>query len=520
MFEVPGVSVAGGGAAVAVCPVERSRARVASRAVDAMRALVDELAVCDSWLAEDRGSALNDLDRIEGLVAAARGRLLVAERDAGTSMRPGDASFEAAQARRSRAGWAGAARQVRQAEALRSMPVLADAVSSGTLPVSHLDAVARASAAASPAISELLTSAAGQSTVLALARAHDAPAFARSLTGWVAAHDPAALEQGHEVQRRARFLHLSHQSDGTFVRGRLDSMAGHRLQLALEATGQEPGEDRTPEQARADALVALADRALSAPATLSGTSQRPHLSVLVDAETVAAVQRRQRGAHADGAGGPGGAGGAGGGLRAHDAGEGAGCLAGVHPAFQPADEDAVAPATLEDGTPVPSSELARLLCDSELTRMVLTAESVPLDLGRTVRTYTGAQRRAVVARDRHCAWPSCSTPARWGEVHHIRWWDRDDGATSVDNGVLLCSFHHHEVHRRDLTIERHTSPPRRSPRARSRSGSDDVGGRPPTRTGLGTAPGPAITGGPAPGPRTPARYTFRTADGRVLAEPP
>jgi len=498
--------------------------------------LADESDRCGAWSAEDRADALAALDRVDGLVATVRARLLVAERDAGTAIRPGDASFEAAHARRSRVGPAGAARQVRQADALASMPAIADALAAGSLPVSHLDAVARTAAAASPAVGALLTSASGQSTVLAMARAHDAPAFARSLTGWVAAHDPAALEDGHQAQRRARFLHLSHQADGTFVRGRLDSMAGHRLQLALEATGQSPDDDRSAEQARADALAALADRALCAPETTSGTSQRAHVSVLVDAETLAEVRARHE--RFDAASGLQGAPGALGPEADLTTGTASARTAAALTTERTATPDRattrdgmVRPATLEDGTPVPASELARLLCDSELTRMVLTAESVPLDLGRTVRTYTGTQRRAVVARDRRCAWPSCATPARWGEVHHIRWWDRDGGRTSVTNGVLLCSFHHHEVHRRNLTIERHTSPPSPArPRGGDGSASGAAGQRPagglaasasardPARSEPAHRQAPPGSG--PPDRRAPARYTFRTPDGRVVAAPP
>ncbi|WP_315094365.1 HNH endonuclease signature motif containing protein [uncultured Cellulomonas sp.] len=153
----------------------------------------------------------------------------------------------------------------------------------------------------------------------------------------------------------------------------------------------------------------------------------------------------------------------------------------------------VEPATLEDGTPVPMSVLAQALCDCDVTRIVMTAEGVPVDLGRTQRTYSGVHRRAVIARDRQCAWNGCQSGARWSEVHHRRWWDRDRGETSLDNGVLLCRYHHGVVHSLDLTIERHVKPPGYARRERARGRPFDPG---------------------------PARYTFWTSDGRVRNAPP
>jgi hypothetical protein len=147
----------------------------------------------------------------------------------------------------------------------------------------------------------------------------------------------------------------------------------------------------------------------------------------------------------------------------------------------------VPPATLEDGTPVAMSQLARAMCDCEIGRIVINADGLPLDLGRTQRLYTGAQRRAVIVRDRQCAWNGCDVPAAYCEVHHIRWWERDLGPTSVENGVLLCSHHHHVVHELDLTIQRLGRPP-------GRGGGARVG--------------------------EPVRYAFRRGDGRVLSAPP
>ncbi len=459
--------------------------------------LVEEVAESRGWAPPERSSALESLDLILAAVSRARAHLLVAERDAGTTQRPGDRSFEAARARVSRSSTAEATRQVRQAEALVSMSTVAAAVTDGRFPLGHLDTLARVAATASPQVASVLRSADAQATVVQMASTQSAPDFATSLTRFAASQDPAALEASHQDARRDRFLTLSHQPRGTYLKGFLDRVSGEVLQNALDAAGQVPGDDRSPGQAAADALVVVAHRACagltapsrtapgrsgagrqaSAPASAAGagageaggrgesvtgggSSARPHLSLIVPAETFAELRTHFRGRE------------------------------GTDRSTQ---WSPVAPATLEDGTPVPMSVLAQALCDCELTRIVVSAEGVPLDLGRTRRTYTGAQRRAVIARDQHCAWNGCATPARWSEVHHIRWWDRDGGVTSVDNGVLLCDFHHHQVHALDLTIQRHVKPPGHARRQRA--------------LGRRVEPGPA-------------RYTFWTRDKRPYNSPP
>ncbi|GAB3250885.1 HNH endonuclease [Arthrobacter pigmenti] len=56
-----------------------------------------------------------------------------------------------------------------------------------------------------------------------------------------------------------------------------------------------------------------------------------------------------------------------------------------------------------------------------------------------------------MARDGGCTFPGCTMPAPWTEAHHIKY-ATDDGETSTDNGCLLCSFHHHLVHKEKWAI--------------------------------------------------------------------
>ena len=104
---------------------------------------------------------------------------------------------------------------------------------------------------------------------------------------------------------------------------------------------------------------------------------------------------------------------------------------------------------LGDGTPIPPGELRRLACDAQILPAVFAGRSQPMDLGQSRRTANGAQRAALIARDRHCV--GCGARAAWCQAHHIIHW-ADGGPTSVDNMVLLCSRCHHKVHDNDWQI--------------------------------------------------------------------
>jgi hypothetical protein len=66
--------------------------------------------------------------------------------------------------------------------------------------------------------------------------------------------------------------------------------------------------------------------------------------------------------------------------------------------------------------------------------------SLPLDIGYS-DTIPWHIRRAVLIRERNCAWPGCDRPVGYCDVHHLRH-KEDGGETSVDNLVLVC---HHDV---------------------------------------------------------------------------
>ena len=80
--------------------------------------------------------------------------------------------------------------------------------------------------------------------------------------------------------------------------------------------------------------------------------------------------------------------------------------------------------------------------------------SLPLDIGYS-DSIPAHIRRAVLLRDRHCAWPRCGRPAVHCDVHHLRH-KAEGGETSLANCVLLCSFHHDVcVHRRGWQLILH-----------------------------------------------------------------
>lgn len=207
--------------------------------------------------------------------------------------------------------------------------------------------------------------------------------------------DPDGALADHEQQYDRRHLTLSPLLDGmTSVDGLLDPDAAATLQAALAPllVPAGPDDDRTAAQRRADALVEVAVAAMRAEELplLSGTAAS--LDVTVD-------------------------------WRDLQEGRGAATGSGF----------------------LPGPALGRLACDASVSRVLMGPGSIPLDLGRSVRLFSGHQRRALAARDRGCRFPGCPRPPRHTDAHHVLPW-LHGGATDLRNGLLLCRYHHRLVH--------------------------------------------------------------------------
>jgi hypothetical protein len=102
-------------------------------------------------------------------------------------------------------------------------------------------------------------------------------------------------------------------------------------------------------------------------------------------------------------------------------------------------------ATLETGDTITAAQARRLACQARILPAVLGGKSEVLDLGRSQRLHSAAQRKAIRLQHHQCQTVGCTVPAAWCETHHPHAWSAG-GSTDLDNAALLCSHHHHRAH--------------------------------------------------------------------------
>ena len=98
------------------------------------------------------------------------------------------------------------------------------------------------------------------------------------------------------------------------------------------------------------------------------------------------------------------------------------------------------PARTGFGAMLTARQVLALACHAELS-IIRWSDGIPLDVGRRYRTETPAIRRALEARDQGCRAPGCGMPAAWCTAHHLKPWSQG-GPTSLQDTALFCFVHH------------------------------------------------------------------------------
>ncbi|MFH5824047.1 DUF222 domain-containing protein [Georgenia sp. AZ-5] len=423
--------------------------------------------------------ALDTLEQVRRRTEALTARTLATIEADGLWALGGARSMAAWYRARSGKQHASAAREVRQARALRDhLPATATALARGQISVDHASAMVRLTTDTDVRRERLRDGEVGEAFLLQHAKRLDAGDFALALQQWGLRADPEAADRAYKEDSTREEFYLAETTDGYVPGGWLSRTSGKLIMTALSARMGTPSrtDTRTPAQRRANALVALAQLALDSGTLRPGSRIRPHLAVMVPFETLQRLVAASAPAHRPGCrltgdypgaafglplklAGTGGVGG----QASHDdaADHPETCTCGLADAESiiSVDVDAsalsdVEPATYDDGSPLAPSLLARLACSSHMHRVVFGPDSEVLDLGREERLFSAAQTRAIVARDKRCQYPNCNAPPGEGEIHHSLYWWAQFGSTNLRLGILLCWFHHDYVHAHSISIER------------------------------------------------------------------
>jgi Domain of unknown function (DUF222)/HNH endonuclease len=317
---------------------------------------------------------------------------------------------------------------VRVARRLNELPLIRAAFAEGELSFSKVRALTR------------VENVEREADLLDLARHATASQLERLLRAYPGV---VAAERAAGGGRPERWLAIDHDDDGSvLLRGRFPAEEGALIVAALQAAQDEPvawagesaSDDETdvpagtpgdeadvsagtrgdeadvpagtlrmsPAEARAEALVAVADSFLAGENRSRSGGDRHLVLVHVEAGTLSG------------------------------AGEAGRC-------------------ELDSGAPLTPETARRLACDASIVR-VLERDGTPVRMGRKTRSIPPALRRALHARDRVCRFPGCGS-RRFVDAHHIDHWAHG-GPTDLDNLVQLCGAHHRLLHEGGYRIER------------------------------------------------------------------
>ncbi|MBW0282568.1 HNH endonuclease [Rhodococcus sp. FH8] len=220
------------------------------------------------------------------------------------------------------------------------------------------------------------------------------------------------------------------------VRGDFDGVTGEMLLSALSSLSMPtPAKDGTPDKRpaatrNADAMAELIRRYLDNAATGIDGGQRPHLNVHINAKDLA--YHRECATTGDGS------------TPVPSEDDDPGML---DLDFHDLDKQDLDVGHMPWMGPLSVGRTRMIACDCMLSSVLLDENGAPLDVTPLKRLVTAAQRTALIARDKGCAFPGCDCVPAWTDAHHIKHWAKG-GPTVMDNLVLLCRTHHTLMHRK------------------------------------------------------------------------
>jgi hypothetical protein len=232
--------------------------------------------------------------------------------------------------------------------------------------------------------------------------------FTATLRRAVLSADPRSAEQRHADALAERRVVITPADDGMAqLWALLPADGAVMVGCVLDALAVKvPGEVRSADQRRADALVDVFARVIADPNLPEQHGARPSVQVTVAASTLLGTDNQ--------------------------------------------------PGELTGYGPITADHARRIATDSSGTwRRLLTdpATGALLDYGRT--TYRPPRDLAdfVIARDRTCVFPTCRRAARRCDLDHGQPFDAG-GSTSAENLAPLCRRHHRAKHEADWTVTR------------------------------------------------------------------
>lgn len=287
---------------------------------------------------------------------------------------------------------------VHLARKLAKLPEVAAAYAAGDISLRHVQVVA--DAYTNPRAEAI---AACESTLVDVAREHTPKALAAVVKHLADAIDGDDGAGNDEDEFRNRSLYASKTLHGRGdLRGSCDPLTFEVIDQALNAEMARDLQANDPRLAparRMDALTNICRRALDGGELGESHGVQPHITAVVHIDPTAEPGARIR-------------------------------------------------AEFADGRHLSTNQLELLLCDCDLSRVIVAGRSEILDVGRTTPIATPAQWKALVVRDGHCQAPGCRRPPSDCQAHHRDHYTRG-GRTDLDNLELLCWYHHRIRHVED-----------------------------------------------------------------------